>query len=177
MATKSNIPIPLVELEPKEFEYYEKLERLVYGGKNGEAFGLLLMIPREYFHKPPFIALRCMLYYATQSYIAAINHAKQLTVLDPDAPDSWLMLAECQSKFENHAGPADALDTLLGIVNMFPEDPRVPYYISVHALAAGNMEVAQTGLQSAVQIDPAYRQKALDDEMLKPLHALISESQ
>lgn len=139
-------------------------------GNVSEADKELGKISRENLTHPDVLELRCRLLISQSNWDACQFTANVLTMLAPDRPGGWLYLADAIRRAAD-GGPSMARQTLLEVVDRFPNVPAIAYNLACYASLLGDLSGAQLWLEKAFAMGEAMelKLKALNDPDLQNL--------
>src|SRR5262245_36885044 len=123
---------------------------------------------------PDVLELRWKICAVAKKWNGCLHVAETLTEVAPERITAWLFLASSLHKLEHSE---EACETLLSVVNDFPDNPAIPYELASLFCQMGELREARQWLKSAFSIGDAkeLRQLALADASLKPLWEKMGE--
>ncbi len=131
-----------------------------------DAWDSLEEIPAEQGHLPPVLQVRMEIYRCMKKYDGMATIAKHLTKEIPDDSQNWISLAYAQRR---HLDLETAEKTLLEAQKRFPEEAAIPFTLACYACQLGRLDEAREKLAKAIEMEPAFKDAALEDEDLKPI--------
>ena len=136
-------------LPPGEMIILEWATECLRAGNSLEAGGKLERISPEYRSHPAVLALRYEIYKQEQRWHAALDAARAYTKAAPDKSFGWLEQAVClqEMKFTQRA-----VNTLLSVVDRFPQDAQIPYHLARFMSEMGRLEGSHRWLFKALEI-------------------------
>jgi tetratricopeptide (TPR) repeat protein len=141
-----------------------------------EAKAELDQIPPQFSRHPDVLELGWKIYAKAQRWDACLEIAEDLTDSSPRRTLNWLYLAASLSALKQ---PEEAYETLVDVVDDFPENVTIPYQLACYACEIGEIDEARKWLQDAFDGGDAkeLRALALKDVALQPLWKHISNLQ
>src|SRR6266496_1390823 len=115
---------------------------------------------------PEVLALRIAIYCGLEKWELMAELAKRFTELQSDDPQWVVSLAYATRRATSVEA---AKEILLNAEPKFPKEAVIPYNLGCYCCQLGDLELAKKLLNRAFEIDPNWRQIALDDVDLKPL--------
>lgn len=116
---------------------------------------------------PEVLELRWKIFARARNWTACLETAEALTDAVPRLAMSWLLLAA--SLHELHA-TEDACETLLEVMDEFPDEPAFPYRLACYYCHLGQLPEAKEWLDQAYQLgSPELRRASKADPALKAL--------
>lgn len=141
----------LIELNPDEASYYyDKAFTLSLNGHAKEALQLYQNIEDKFGASDRLFLARNELYRQQNDRKSALSVAEAFVKSKPDVSHSHLMLANTYLDFEK---PKDALKSLQGLEDKFPEDPYIPLTKADAYQALRNYSNVSKELQKAFAMD------------------------
>lgn len=141
----------LIELNPDEASYYyDKAFTLSLNGQAKEALQLYQNIEDKFGASDRLFLARNELYRQQNDRKSALSVAEAFVKSKPDVSHSHLMLANTYLDFEK---PKDALKSLQGLEDKFPEDPYIPLTKADAYQALRNYSNVSKELQKAFAMD------------------------
>jgi tetratricopeptide (TPR) repeat protein len=117
-------------------------------------------------HVPEVLAVRVGIYRALEVWPLMQTVAKQLALHAPDDPDWTVAWAYATRR-------TDSLESArLILVNAAERLPGVAVFhfnLACYAAQLGELDRAKASLSRAIELQPGYRQQALEDEDLRPI--------
>jgi Flp pilus assembly protein TadD len=92
--------------------------------------------------------------------------AEHLTKQFPVEAQYWISLAYAQRRYLDLQ---TAEKTLLEARNRFPEEATIPFNLACYACLLGRLDEARERLAKAIEMEPAFKEAALEDEDLKAI--------
>ena len=114
----------------------------------------------------PVLGLRVAIFHALERWEAMAEVCRHLVTVQPGEL-SWVMWLALATR--HHEGIPAARDILLAAMVRFPREAMISYHLAGYAVEVGDLEDARDCLRRAFELNPALRQKALDDPDLAPL--------
>ena len=117
---------------------------------------------------PDSLEMRARVYAAARQWHACLSAADKLTDVAPHRASGWLLLAQAQHGL-NHI--ADACETLLSVLDRFPEEPRLACQLARYGCQLGWLREARQWLDRATQISKSLKMDlgVATDPALRPL--------
>ena len=155
-------------LSIQERRYLEAAEGWLMLSNPLEAHEELEQISGENAYHPAVLAMRWQVYAAAGWWEAAFVVSKALCDFAPQSSEAWI----CQANTLRHCrGVMEAWNTLLKIVNQFPEDGIIRYNLACYAAQMGLIEESCGWLVQAFEKEDSTQLKlaAIYDPDLQPL--------
>jgi tetratricopeptide (TPR) repeat protein len=121
-------------------------------------------IPAEDRAHPVALRLRVYIYRDKGKWMEMAEIARHLTEIEPQQPEHWTNRAWAERR---HLGIPVAEKTLLHALAQFPNEGILYYNLACYAAVDGRTLEAKSLLSKAIELDPAFKQLALEDEDLK----------
>ena len=123
---------------------------------------------------PDVLELRWKICAVAKKWNGCLQVAETLTETAPERITAWLFLASSLHKLDHSE---EACETLLSVVDDFPDNPAIPYELASLFCQMGELREARQWLKNAFSIGDAkeLRQLALADASLKPLWEKMRE--
>ena len=131
-----------------------------------DAWDSLEEIPTEEHHLPTVLQIRLEIYRRMEKYEGMGTMAEHLTKCFPEDAQYWISLAYAQRR---HLDLQTAEKTLLEAQKRFPEEATIPYNLACYACQLGRLDEARKKLAKAIELEPAFKKAALEDEDLKAI--------
>lgn len=131
-----------------------------------EAWDALEEIDAEQRHLPAILQVRLEIYRRMGKYEGMATMAEHLTKEFPEDSQNWISLAYAQRRYLDLQ---TAEKTLLEAQNRFPEEPTIPFNLACYACQLGRLDEAKEKLAKAIEMEPAFKKAALEDEDLKAI--------
>lgn len=144
-------------------------------GNPAEAAQALAEVDSAHSPLPEVLEMRAKIYAASRQWHACLSAADKLTDVAPHRAGGWLLLAQAQHGLHH---TADACETLLAVLDRFPEDPSLACQLARYGCLLGWQREARQWFQRAVEISKSLKlDLGVDkDPMLQPLWANCSDS-
>jgi predicted Zn-dependent protease len=122
---------------------------------------------------PESLAVEYHIHEASARWDLAIETARAICERVPETPFGWVHLAFALHELKR---TREAYDTLLPVVNRFPEDHIIRYNLACYCCQMGNAAEAKRWLRKAIAVVGAdeIKKLAADDPDLQPLWPEIS---
>jgi tetratricopeptide (TPR) repeat protein len=123
---------------------------------------------------PDVLEVRWKICAVAKKWNGCLRVAETLTDVAPERITAWLFLASSLHKLDLSE---EACETLLSVVNDFPDNPAISYELASLFCQLGDVREARQWLKNAFTIGDAkeLRQLALADASLKPLWGKMRE--
>ena len=123
---------------------------------------------------PDVLEVRWKICAVGKKWKGCLQVAETLAEIAPERITAWLFLASSLHKLDLSE---EACETLLSVVDDFPDNPAIAYELASLFCQSGDLREARQWLKSAFTIGDAkeLRQLALSDASLKPLWEKIGE--
>jgi tetratricopeptide (TPR) repeat protein len=131
-----------------------------------DAWDALEEIPAEQRHLPPVLHVRLEIYRRMEKYEGMATIAEHLTKVLPEDSQNWISLAYAQ---RGYLDLQTAEKTLLEAQKRFPEEATIPFNLACYACKMGRLDEAREKLAKAMEMEPAFKKAALEDEDLKAI--------
>jgi predicted Zn-dependent protease len=129
-------------------------------------------VPAEHRESAGYRRAALRVAFEKKDWVSAADLARALRQQFPSDPGFWLQLAYALRRV---AGLEPARKVLQEASVRFPKLAVIPFNLACYACRLGRNEEARRLLDHAIQLDPAYRETALEDEDLQPLWADLAE--
>jgi tetratricopeptide (TPR) repeat protein len=131
-----------------------------------EAWDALEEIDAEQRHLPDVLQVRLEIYRRMEKYEGMATIAEHLTKTLPEDSQNWISLAYAQRRYIDLQ---TAQKTLLEAQKRFPEEATIPFNLACYACQLGRLDEAKEKLAKAIEMEPAFKAAALEDEDLKAI--------
>jgi tetratricopeptide (TPR) repeat protein len=131
-----------------------------------EAWDALEEIDAEQRHLPDVLQVRLEIYRRMEKYEGMATIAEHLTKTLPEDSQNWISLAYAQRRYIDLQ---TAQKTLLEAQKRFPEEATIPFNLACYACQLGRLDEAKEKLAKAIEMKPAFKAAALEDEDLKAI--------
>jgi tetratricopeptide (TPR) repeat protein len=131
-----------------------------------DAWDALEEIPAQQRHLTPVLQVRLEIYRRMEKFEGMATIAEHLTKVLPEDSQNWISLAYAQRRYIDLQ---TAEKTLLEAQNRFPEEATIPFNLACYACQLGRLDEAKEKLAKAIEMEPAFKKAALEDEDLKPI--------
>ena len=135
-------------------------------GDPDSAWEELESIPAEDRADQAVLWTRLEIYRRKQKWDGMVEIAQHLVQKSPDNPKHWLDLAWAQRRGINLP---IAEKTLVEASGRFPNEATIHFNLSCYLCLQGKIEESKERLRRAIDLDPSFREIALEDEDLKDL--------
>ena len=135
-------------------------------GMTQDAWDELEEIPAEERGNPVVLRMRLEIYRTMGKWIEMTEIAGHLVNVEPGQPDHWISLAWGQRRC---IGIPEAESTLLKALEQFPKEATIHFNLACYASKKGHLDVARDRLKTAIELEPALRKTALEDEDLEAI--------
>ena len=135
-------------------------------GMPQDAWDALEEIPAEERHLPPVLQIRLEIYRCMEKYEGMATMAEYLTKQFPEEAQYWISLAYAQRRYLDLQ---TAEKTLLEAHKRFPEEATIPFNLACYACQLGRLDEAREKLAKAIEMEPAFKETALEDQDLKAI--------
>jgi tetratricopeptide (TPR) repeat protein len=162
------------ELTTEEMHWLREAEGWAELGNFNFAFEELDNIEATKRTHPLVLQVRSEVYVLAKHWDALIDISKVLIQVRPDHDKGWI---NCAFALHELKRTREALETLLPVVDKFPDNWCVPYNLACYACQLGEKKAAMKWLARAIDVAPDrdIRTRALNDPDLKPIEADIAE--
>ena len=144
----------------------EKAEGFLDLRMQGRALAELMLVSESVQRTTPWRILRLRLAFDQHDWTLGAEIAKQLREEQPAIVDYWIQLAYATRRCLG----IDAAKTILEeAAQRFPEIALIPFNLACYECRLGQNGIAMRHLRRAFELEPEYRETALEDEDLKPL--------
>jgi len=130
------------------------------------AWGELERVPAECQDETIVLLVRHEIYMELEQWDEAAEIAQFLIQKVPDEPFHYINLAMAEVK---RSGFQTAENILQQALKAFPDHPNINYNLACYSAQLGKIEEAKRLLAIAIELDPIFRELALEDEDLKPI--------
>ena len=120
-------------------------------------------IPAEERAHPIALRLRVYIYRDKGKWMEMAVISRHLTEIEPQQPEHWTNRAWAERR---HLGIPVAEKTLLHALAQFPNEGIIYYNLACYAAVDSRTVEAKSLLSKAIELDPAFKQLAVDDEDL-----------
>jgi len=115
---------------------------------------------------PVVLRMRVQIYRAKGRWMEMAEFARHLTEIEPDQPAHWTDRAWAEGR---HLGIPVAQQTLLIARDRFPQEGIIHYNLACYEAVQGHLDDARKILAKAIELEPALRGAALEDDDLKAI--------
>lgn len=130
-------------------------------GDPDSAWEELESIPAEERAHPIALRLRVYIYHEKKRWAEMAEISRHLTEVEPEQPEHWTNRASAERR---HLGIPVAEKTLLHALERFPNEGILYYNLACYSAVDGRTAEAKSLLSKAIEIDPEFKQLALEDE-------------
>lgn len=123
-------------------------------------------IPAEDRAHPVALRLRVYIYREKKKWMEMAEISRHLTEIEPQQPEHWTNRAWAERR---HRGIPVAEKTLLHALKHFPNEGILYYNLACYACQLGRLDEAREKLAKAIEMKPAFKRAALEDEDLKAI--------
>jgi len=131
-----------------------------------DAWDALEKIDAEQRHLPQVLQVRLEIYRRMGKYEGMATMAEHLTKEFPEDSQNWISLAYAQRRYLDLQ---TAEKTLLEAQKRFPEEATITFNLACYACQLGRLDEAREMLAKAIEMEPAFKIAALEDEDLKAI--------
>lgn len=161
-------------LKREDAFHLEAAEGWLELGNHLEANEELDRITAKYRVHPDVLEMRWRVYQRAERWEMCLEIAETLADQGPRRANTWLLLAStlhCMQQDE------DACETLIKVMDEFPENPEFAFKLACYFSCLGELEEALKWLEAAMKINTSkeFKRLALDEPMLVPLWKRIGE--
>lgn len=132
-------------------------------GDPDSAWEELESIPPEDRAHPVALRLSVYIYREKKKWMEMAEISRHLTEIEPEQAEHWTNRAWAERR---HQGIPVAEKTLLQALAKFPNEGLLYYNLSCYAAVDGRTVEAKSLLIKAIELDPAFKGLALEDEDL-----------
>lgn len=130
----------------------------------------LNLVPEAHQQSLAWRLLRLRLAFDQHDWTLATELAKRMREEQPAVVDYWIQLAYATRRCLG----VDAAKVILEEAAMrFPEIALIPFNLACYECRLGQNDAALRHLNRAFEMEPSYREMALEDEDLKPLWSTL----
>jgi tetratricopeptide (TPR) repeat protein len=133
-------------------------------GDPDSAWDELESIPAEERAHPIALRFRVYIYRDKGKWMEMAEISRHLTEVEPDQPEHWVDRAWAE---RHHQGIPVARKTLLHALKRFPNEGILYYNLACYSAVDGRTAEAKSLLSKAIELDPEFKQLALEDEDLR----------
>jgi len=133
-------------------------------GDPDAAWDELESLPAEERGHPVVLRMRVQVYRAKERWMEMAEVARHLTEIEPDQPAHWTDRAWAERR---HLGIHVAQQTLLIARDRFPQEGIIHYNLACYEAVQGRLDDAKGSLTRAIELEPAFKAIALEDDDLK----------
>jgi tetratricopeptide (TPR) repeat protein len=133
-------------------------------GDPDSAWEELEVIPAEDRAHPVALRLRVYIYREKKRWMEMAEISRHLTEIEPQQAEHWTNRAWAERR---HLGIPVAEKTLLHALKHFPNEGIIYYNLACYSAVDGRTLEAKSLLGKAIELDPEFKELALDDEDLK----------
>ena len=120
-------------------------------------------IPAEDRAHPVALRLRVYIYREKKKWMEMAEISRHLTEIEPQQAEHWTNRAWAERR---HQGIPVAEKTLLHALKHFPNEGILYYNLACYAAVDGRTAEAKSLLSKAIELDPEFKELALEDEDL-----------
>ena len=172
LPTKAATPVaspPVIKLLPREEAIIlEWSAEYLSTGNPQAASSKLEKISPVFRSHPEVLEMQFKIFQQEKRWRAALDTARKYSQIAPEKVNGWLAQAASMHEMEM---TEPAMDTLIPLVTMFPNEHLIPYDIACFASRLGRLEEAQQWLNRAFNIGGKAKllKKVLTEPDLEPL--------
>lgn len=150
------------------FHHVSAAEGWIGLGDYVEAADEIGNIPELLRAHPTVLLVLSQIYAYGQNWQACLDIGEALIDFNPELPERWLV---CSSMMAKLGRPSAALAKLLQVIEKFPKDWRIRYFLACYACKLGLLKEARVWLGESFTLGDAASIKlmALDDPELEPI--------
>ena len=135
-------------------------------GDPDSAWEELELIPAEDRAHPIVLRLRVYIYREKKKWMEMAEISRHLTEIEPEQAEHWTNRAWAERR---HQGIPVAEKTLLNALKHFPNEGLLYYNLACYSAVDGRTLEAKSLLSKAIELDPSFKEMALEDEDLAGL--------
>jgi len=132
-------------------------------GDPDSAWEELESIPAEDRAHPVALRLRVYIYREKKRWMEMAEISRHLTEIEPQQAEHWTNRAWAERR---HQGIPVAEKTLLHALKHFPNEGILYYNLACYSAVDGRTTEAKSLLSKAIELDPEFKELALEDEDL-----------
>ena len=155
-------------LEPPDNHYVNAAEGWLELGNAAEATQEIARLSLGVLSHPDVLRVKYQLYAQTKQWERAIETARLLCEMLPEAPFGWIHLAYALHELRR---TREAYSVLFPVADRFPEESIIRYNLACYSCRLGNLEEARSWIKKAVALvgSEAIKGMGLTDPDLKEL--------
>lgn len=135
-------------------------------GMHQDAWDELENLPMDQQHLPDVLALQAVIFLKTENWHSARTVYEHLTSVMPGNAEYWLKLAAAVRHDESVQA---AYTILLTAIERHDGNAELAFRTACYGALSGDMHSAKLFLKRSIQLDPGYKEKALDDPELSAM--------
>lgn len=172
MPNKPTAPVaspPVIKMLPREEAIIlEWAAEYLSTGNSQAATSKLEKVSPVFRNHPDVLEMQYKIFQQEKRWRAALDTARKYSQTAPDKINGWIAQAACLHEMEM---TEPALDTLIPLVTMFPNEHLVPYDIARYSARLGRLEEAHQWLNRAFTIGGKAKvlKKVMGEPDLEPL--------
>ncbi len=172
LTAKTAVPVagpPVIKMLPREEAIIlEWTAEYLKAGNPQAATSKLEKVSPAFRNHPDVLEMQYKIYQHEKRWRAALDTARKYSQVAPEKVNGWITQAACMHEMEM---TEPALDTLIPLVTMFPNEHLIPYDIARYSSRLGRLEEAHQWLNRAFNIGGKAKvlKKVLREPDLEPL--------
>ncbi len=135
-------------------------------GMYQEAENELLEIDEDARSLPDVLAVKIELFHASCDWKKLHEAAKTLIQTNPENPGGWVSAAYALRRLENITS---AQKILIDATDRHPQDATIQFNLGCYAAQLGALDIAESHIRKAIELEPRFKKIAQEDEDLQPL--------
>jgi Flp pilus assembly protein TadD len=138
-----------------------------------EASKSLKKISKDNQERPEILELKLAVHFEANEWQNAVKLADQLKELQPQNPSWAIQLAYAVRRFKNIE---EAREILLSAEKLFPKEGLIKFNLGCYAAQLGDIDLAKSYVQQAIELDKTYKKLAKEDPDLIPIREVLKLS-
>jgi Flp pilus assembly protein TadD len=155
-----------MELSHQDRRHLEYSRGYMVLGMLDDATSELNRISPEHFADPEILEVRLKIHAKAKRWPNAVDVARYLAKVQPSNPARFIQLA---SAVRHAVCTESAREILVDAKKRFPNNPAIQYNLGCYAAQLGDLESARSYVRRAIELDPSFQTRALEDPDLEPI--------
>lgn len=163
-----------MELSHQDQRHLEYARGYLALGMLEDSTAELNQISPQHFANPEILEVRLKIHAKAKRWPNAVDVARYLAKVQPDNPARFIQLA---TAVRYAICMQSAREILIDAQKRFPNAPAIQYHLGCYAAQMGDLDSAQSYVRRAIELDPSYRKRALEEPDLQPIQSSLKQDE